>query len=106
MQELYQGQDEPELKIVDVFVCKLRKKLQEAFGLGACVKTNWGFGYSFDVAMARLHLPDADHVTVEVDKPTLRRLEELALALDTDVGGVVERVLQDSLKDLEAATWK
>lgn len=36
------GKDEPELKIVDVFVCKIRKKL-EPFGLS--IETRWGQGY-------------------------------------------------------------
>jgi len=37
--------DEPELKIVDVFVCKLRKKLVEATGEDICIQTVWGRGY-------------------------------------------------------------
>lgn len=40
---LYGGRDEPELKIIDVFICKLRKKLRAA---GAdYVETVWGRGY-------------------------------------------------------------
>jgi two-component system cell cycle response regulator CtrA len=37
--------DEPELKIIDVFVCKLRKKLVEATGEDSCIQTVWGRGY-------------------------------------------------------------
>lgn len=40
---LYGGRDEPELKIIDVFICKLRKKLRAA-GCDA-VETVWGQGY-------------------------------------------------------------
>jgi two-component system cell cycle response regulator CtrA len=36
--------DEPELKIIDVFVCKLRKKLVEATGEDSCIQTVWGRG--------------------------------------------------------------
>ncbi|HEV2155449.1 response regulator transcription factor [Bradyrhizobium sp.] len=43
LNHLYGGMDEPELKIVDVFICKLRKKLTAA-GLDV-VKTIWGRGY-------------------------------------------------------------
>ena len=34
--------DEPEIKILDVYVCKLRKKLQP---LGVTIETVWGQGY-------------------------------------------------------------
>jgi two-component system cell cycle response regulator CtrA len=41
---LYGGRDEPELKIVDVFICKLRKKLARA-GAPDLIETVWGRGY-------------------------------------------------------------
>jgi two-component system cell cycle response regulator CtrA len=37
--------DEPELKIIDVFVCKLRKKLTAATGGDNYIETVWGRGY-------------------------------------------------------------
>ena len=37
--------DEPELKIIDVFVCKLRKKLSTASGGENYIETVWGRGY-------------------------------------------------------------
>ena len=37
--------DEPELKIIDVFVCKLRKKLSAATGGEHYIETVWGRGY-------------------------------------------------------------
>jgi two-component system cell cycle response regulator CtrA len=44
---LYGGRDEPELKIIDVFICKLRKKLFQAGGPSSgCIETVWGRGYS------------------------------------------------------------
>ncbi len=44
---LYGGRDEPELKIIDVFVCKLRKKLHEAGAPSSgCIETVWGRGYA------------------------------------------------------------
>ncbi|MBC6443357.1 MAG: response regulator transcription factor [Rhodobacteraceae bacterium] len=42
---LYGGLDEPELKIIDVFICKLRKKLRQAIGDETCIETVWGRGY-------------------------------------------------------------
>lgn len=41
------GDDEPEIKIVDVLVCKLRQKIIEATGGLDCVQTVWGRGYQF-----------------------------------------------------------
>lgn len=46
LNHLYGGMDEPELKIIDVFVCKLRKKLMEALGGESYIETVWGRGYS------------------------------------------------------------
>jgi two-component system cell cycle response regulator CtrA len=37
--------DEPATKIVDVFVCKLRKKLMDASGGENYIGTVWGAGY-------------------------------------------------------------
>jgi two-component system cell cycle response regulator CtrA len=37
--------DEPELKIIDVFICKLRKKLTIATGGSSYIETVWGRGY-------------------------------------------------------------
>ena len=37
--------DEPELKIIDVFICKLRKKIAEATGGDDYIETVWGRGY-------------------------------------------------------------
>lgn len=45
LNHLYGGMDEPELKIIDVFICKLRKKLSEATGGESYVETVWGRGY-------------------------------------------------------------
>ncbi|MCP4329983.1 MAG: response regulator transcription factor [Alphaproteobacteria bacterium] len=45
LNHLYNGRDEPELKIIDVFVCKLRKKLTMATGSDNYIETVWGRGY-------------------------------------------------------------
>ena len=45
LNHLYGGMDEPELKIIDVFVCKLRKKLSTATGGENYNETVWGRGY-------------------------------------------------------------
>lgn len=53
LNHLYGGMDEPDLKIIDVFVCKLRKKLGEATGGDNYIETVWGRGY-------RLRDPEPD----------------------------------------------
>ncbi|MAF68815.1 MAG: DNA-binding response regulator [Micavibrio sp.] len=45
LNHLYGGMDEPEVKIIDVFICKLRKKLETALGGEGYIETVWGRGY-------------------------------------------------------------
>ena len=45
LNHLYGGMDEPELKIIDVFICKLRKKLAVACNGEHYIETVWGRGY-------------------------------------------------------------
>ncbi len=45
LNHLYGGMDEPELKIIDVFICKLRKKLSVALDGENYIETVWGRGY-------------------------------------------------------------
>ena len=45
LNHLYGGMDEPEIKIVDVFICKLRKKLSDANDGRTYIETVWGRGY-------------------------------------------------------------
>lgn len=42
---LYSGEDEPGMKIIDVFICKLRKKLTAALDGHDPIETVWGRGY-------------------------------------------------------------
>ena len=43
---LYDGMNDPEAKIIDVFICKLRKKLAVASNGEQYIRTVWGRGYS------------------------------------------------------------
>ena len=63
LNHLYGGIDEPEMKIIDVFICKLRKKLSQA-GAGNLIGTVWGRGYMMrdpnsHAALAAASLHDA-----------------------------------------------
>ncbi|GHT89366.1 DNA-binding response regulator [Alphaproteobacteria bacterium] len=46
LNNIYGGIDEPDLKIVDVFICKLRRKIAELAGGLNFIETVWGRGYS------------------------------------------------------------
>ena len=67
LNHLYGGMDEPELKIIDVFICKLRKKLSLACGGANYIETVWGRGYV---------LRDADEGEDDVSEPRLRSPNE------------------------------
>lgn len=45
LNHLYFNQDSPDIKIIDVFICKLRTKLQKAAKMGDAIVTSWGVGY-------------------------------------------------------------
>ena len=68
LNHLYGGMDEPEMKIIDVFICKLRKKLAQA-GADNLIGTVWGRGYmmrdsssqtrdNYETASAASHLSE------------------------------------------------
>jgi two-component system cell cycle response regulator CtrA len=46
LNHLYSGMEDPEMKIIDVFICKLRKKLANASGGKDYIETVWGRGYT------------------------------------------------------------
>ena len=45
LNHLYRGKNEAQMKIIDVFICKLRKKLSQATGGEQYIETIWGRGY-------------------------------------------------------------
>ncbi len=48
LDHLYGGMDEPEQKIIDVFICKLRKKIASVSGHQTAIRTIWGRGYTLE----------------------------------------------------------
>jgi len=54
LNHLYNGLREPEVKIIDVFVCKLRKKLAQAAEGGSQIETVWGGGYMLRDAQVQI----------------------------------------------------
>jgi DNA-binding response OmpR family regulator len=55
---LYGGKDEPKLKIIDVFICHLRKKLAQATDGKHYIETVWGRGYRLCASVQVLSIPD------------------------------------------------
>lgn len=58
LNHLYGGMDEPELKIIDVFICKLRKKLDNATGGENYIDTVWGRGYVLRDPQPKPNVPE------------------------------------------------
>jgi len=104
MTELYQGRDEPAVKIVDVFICKVRAKLDQ-LGAKDAIETVWGRGYRWHPDF-RLGLPDSNHVSMEVTPELGRRLEDLALATDQTVSQVLLAMVTESIDEHERRAWE
>ena len=66
LNHLYGGMDEPEMKIIDVFICKLRKKLQ-VFGAGHLISTVWGRGYMLREEASHASAPPYDTMPILMD---------------------------------------
>ena len=69
LNHLYGGMDEPEMKIIDVFICKLRKKLATA-GAGNLIGTVWGRGYM-------IREPSMSHVEGRLRRLAISRLPDI-----------------------------
>lgn len=65
LNHLYGGMDEPEVKIIDVFICKLRKKLA-AVGVTNLIGTVWGRGYTIRGVSSAPHTFDR-HLSPPID---------------------------------------
>jgi len=79
LNHLYGGMDEPEAKIIDVFICKLRKKLT-GYGAGDLIVTVWGRGYMMrDPAMKTTTGAAASTASGDVDSIGAAALERAAV---------------------------
>lgn len=67
LNHIYGGMDEPELKIVDVFICKLRRKIADLTGGLNFIETVWGRGYTLrDFESETTSTPIVDIDTLKV----------------------------------------
>ena len=75
LSHLYGGMDEPEPKIIDVFICKLRRKLEIAGARGVSIDTVWGQGYILReteaVGRTQASLPNSID-DIEIDEPVTK----------------------------------
>ena len=73
LDRLYRGMNEPQLKIIDVFLCKLRKKLAQATGGNHYIETVWAAAPCFATRRQRRAprhpaiMPEARQVTARID---------------------------------------
>jgi len=84
LDHLYGGRDEPEQKIIDVFICKLRKKIAAVAGDAGGIETVWGRGYVLREPAAGIAAPGlAEEAPAffgpELDAPALHRLRQSEL---------------------------
>jgi two-component system cell cycle response regulator CtrA len=64
LNHMYGGMDEPEVKIIDVYVCKIRKKMTAVTTNNVSIETVWGRGYVLREAPAGLQKTDrSDNAT-------------------------------------------
>lgn len=69
LNHLYGGMDEPEGKIIDVFICKLRKKLAVACNGENYIETVWGRGYVLrDPEEKNVAQPPVAHLADEIER--------------------------------------
>ncbi|ADK73438.1 transcriptional regulator [Roseobacter phage RDJL Phi 1] len=102
--EIYGGRDEPELKIIDVFVCKARRKLLQV-GAAEAIETVWGQGYRWSKDV-KLKTPDGGFLSLEAEPELVHRIEDLALASDCTVGILLHRIISENIEAYEEEAWK
>lgn len=68
LSHLYGGLDEPEPKIIDVFICKLRRKLELSGARGMSIDTVWGQGYILRETESTNQTPESLPSSIEEDE--------------------------------------
>ena len=89
LDNLYAGQEEPHGKIIDVMICKIRKKLRD-FGIPDPFITQWGIGYrlneqAFIPLGARMGTHSATPASRETSLPVTRGINVISPAAKMDV---------------------
>lgn len=90
LQELYGGRDEPEMKIIDVFACKLRRKLGEH---REAVSTVWARGY----IRGEGYVHGVQSAQVGVSTTTMAAIDDLAELTGRKPTELTERLLIDAV---------
>lgn len=95
----------PEIKIIDVFVCKIRKKIGPEFG-HAVVETVWGEGYKIGEGWKIVRPEENAAYSVSVDEETMNKLYEAAHALDRDPEELAVDLFKHAVRSaLDDAWW-
>lgn len=91
LDNLYAGQEEPHGKIIDVMVCKIRKKMRD-FGIKDPFTTQWGIGYRLNEqafiplgARMNAHSASSTPASRETSLPVTRGINVISPATKMDV---------------------
>lgn len=86
MNDIYGGRDEPDVKILEVLICKIRNKLDMHRRM---IVTVWGRGYKRHEDYIYLPTPNTETVSVDSDL-----LAEVAFAADQRPDELIHRLLK------------
>jgi DNA-binding winged helix-turn-helix (wHTH) protein len=100
LHHLYGGMNEPELKIIDHYVAKLRKKLVQAIGGQHYIETVWGLGY------ALRDPPDPSVEQAPTEQWTVRRKATLVAAVKSGEITIEEALRRHQLSEEEFRAWQ
>lgn len=101
--ELYAGRDEPEMKIVDVFICKLRKKM-EMITDELIIETVWGKGYRL-ADNIKVRSPKGEFLLVTLTEEQYEQAFDLALAADSDINTLITDAAVFGMKAIKERVW-
>ena len=105
MDALYGGMDEPELKIIDVFVCKLRRKLGEGMPHDEVIETVWGQGYKFAHDRHTVTILEPEEFPVSVSIPQALANELLEMSDGKSLDEVLVAVARDGIEPYQQRMW-
>lgn len=104
LNHLYNGMDEPEMKIIDVFICKVRAKLRAASGGEHYIQTVWGRGYTLPIVqdfVREKHDPTPVHSNTAEEE--LRAIREDVARMRNAIGADPDDDIDTVLKKLALA---
>ena len=105
--EMADGSLEPDIAIVDVVLCKLRKRLHQVTGVVGTlvVKSQHGVGFYLDRPAYHIELQGPSGHATTVSGADWDRVANLAFDLEVSEDEAFRRVVERGLKEMEAESW-